>query len=111
ILYLLEERRLQRRAPDILRLRLPSLVVLARLTLRSIAISLPLLTIGLIAGFVRLREENGRFDTLMLATIITWVVYASFLVIRPSGARGARLALIGFAFVILARIALAGSHF
>jgi ABC-type uncharacterized transport system permease subunit len=110
-LYLLEERRLQRRAPDILRLRLPSLVVLERLTTRTIAISLPLLTVGLIAGFVRLREDKGGFDTLMLATIITWIVYAMFLVLRPTGRRGARLALIGFGFVILVRVALAGSHF
>ena len=43
-LYLLEERRLKRHAPDILRLRLPSLVVLERVSLRTIAISLPLLT-------------------------------------------------------------------
>ena len=64
-LYLLEERRLQRRAPDILRLRLPSLVVLERLTVRTIAISLPLLTVGLAAGFVRLREHGGGVDALM----------------------------------------------
>ncbi len=59
-LYLGEERRLQRRTPDILRLRLPSLVVLERLTNRTIAISLPLLTVGLLAGFVRLREQHGQ---------------------------------------------------
>jgi ABC-type uncharacterized transport system permease subunit len=110
-LYLLEERRLQRRAPDILRLKLPSLVVLERLTVRTIAVSLPLLTVGLIAGFVRLREENGGIDALMAATIVTWLVYATFVALRPTGRRGAHLALIGFALVILARIVLAGSHF
>ena len=52
--------RLQRRAPDILALRLPSLVVLERLTVRTIAVALPLLTVGLVAGFVRLREQGGR---------------------------------------------------
>ena len=61
-LYLLEERRLQRRAPDILRLRLPSLVVLERLTVRTIAIALPLLTVGLAAGIVRLREQGRGLD-------------------------------------------------
>ena len=110
-LYLLEERRLQRRAPDILRLRLPSLVVLERVTVRTIAISLPLLTAGLVAGFIRLRKDGGGVDALMAATIVTWLVYAVFLVLRPTGRRGAHLALIGFAFVILVRIALAGSHF
>ena len=110
-LYLLEERRLQRRAPDILRLRLPSLVVLERVTVRTIAVSLPLLTAGLIAGFVRLRKDGGGVDALMAATIATWLVYAAFLALRPTGRRGAHLALVGFALVILVRIALAGSHF
>jgi ABC-type uncharacterized transport system permease subunit len=110
-LYLLEDRRLQNRAPDILRLRLPSLVVLERLTSRTIAFSLPLLTVGLVAGFIRLREDRGGIDALMAATILTWLVYAAFLGLRPTGRRGAYLALAGFALVILARVALAGSHF
>src|SRR3954454_9246917 len=53
-LYLWQERRLKRRATTILRLRLPSLVVLERLTRRTIVFSLPLLTLGLLAGLVRL---------------------------------------------------------
>ncbi len=111
ILYLLEERRLQRRAPDILRLRLPSLVVLERLTVRTIAIALPLLTVGLVAGFVRLRESGHPFDALMGVACLTWLVYASFLAVRASGRTAAQLALVGFAFVIVARLLLAGSHF
>ena len=110
-LYLVEERRLRRRTPDILRLRLPSLVALERLTTRTIAISLPLLTVGLIAGFIRLREEHGAIDALMGTAIATWMLYAFIVASRPSGARGAQLALVGFALVIVTRIALAGSHF
>ncbi len=110
-LYLLEERRLKRRAADILRLKLPSLVSLERLTTRTIAVSLPLLTAGLIAGFVRLRQHGGAVDALMGATIAAWAVYAAFLVMRPAGLTGARLAVAGFALVSLARVALAGSHF
>jgi len=110
-LYLREERRLQRRAPDILRLRLPSLVVLERLTNRTIALSMPLLTVGLVAGFIRLREEHGRIDALMGLAIVTWLLYAFYVVARPAGRHGARLALAGFALVIVARVALAGSHF
>ena len=49
-LYLWQERRLKRRAADILRLRLPPLASLERLTWRTIAVSLPLLTLGLAAG-------------------------------------------------------------
>jgi ABC-type uncharacterized transport system permease subunit len=110
-LYLVEERRLKRRAPDILRLKLPSLVVLERLTTRTIAVSLPLLTLGLAAGFVRLRERGGGVDALMAATIAAWAIYAAFLGLRPAGRNGARLALAGFALVIVARVALAGTHF
>lgn len=110
-LYLLEERRLRRRAPDILRLRLPSLVALERLTGRTITVSLPLLTVGLAAGFVRLREDHGRIDALMGAAIVTWLLYLFIVAARPSGARTAQLALVGFALVILTRVALAGSHF
>ena len=70
-LYLAEERRLQHHSPDILRLRLPSLVVLEQLTVRTIAIGLPLLTIGLGAGFVRLREQGDGIDAAMAGAIVT----------------------------------------
>jgi ABC-type uncharacterized transport system permease subunit len=110
-LYVWEERRLKRRAADILQLRLPSLVTLERLTWRSIAVSLPLLTFGLVAGFVRLRQEGGGVDALMAATMLAWVVYGFFLAGRPTGRSAAHLALVGFAVVIVARIVLAGSHF
>ena len=110
-LYLVEERRLKRRASDILRLKLPSLVVLERLTQRTIAVSLPLLTFGLIAGFVRLRDRGGGVDALMGATVAAWAIYAAFLAWRPAGRMGAQLALAGFVLVIIARIALAGTHF
>jgi ABC-type uncharacterized transport system permease subunit len=110
-LYLLEDRRLKRRASDILRLRLPSLVTLERLTWRSVAFSLPLLTLGLVAGFVRLREDGGSVDALMLATMLAWAIYAVIVGARPTGRNGAHLALAGFALVIVVRVALAGSHF
>jgi ABC-type uncharacterized transport system permease subunit len=110
-LYLWEERRLKRRAADILRLRLPSLVTLERVSTRTVAVSLPLLTLGLAAGFVRLREQGGGFDALMAVTVLTWLVYGAFLVVRPTGRRAAHVALVGFALVILVRVALAGSHF
>jgi ABC-type uncharacterized transport system permease subunit len=110
-LYLLEERRLRRRAPDILRLRLPSLVALERLTARTIAVSLPLLTAGLAAGFIRLREEHGRMDALMGAAVVTWLLYLFIVASRASGVRAAQLALVGFTLVIVTRVALAGGHF
>ena len=110
-IYLWEERRLKRRAADILALRLPSLVTLEQLMVRTVAVSLPVLTLGLVAGFVRLREKGGSLDALMAVTVVTWLVYGGFLAVRPVGRRGAYVALAGFALVILVRVALAGSHF
>jgi ABC-type uncharacterized transport system permease subunit len=110
-MYLWEERRLKRRAADILRLRLPPLQSLEQLARRTIAVSLPLLTLGLVAGLIRLRRDGGSFDALEGATLLTWLTYGGFLVARPSGRRAAYLALGGFALVIVARLALAGSHF
>jgi ABC-type uncharacterized transport system permease subunit len=110
-LYLWQESRLKRRAADILRLRLPPLASLERLTWRTIAVSLPLLTLGLAAGVIRQRRDGGSLDALEVVTLLTWLVYAGFLVSRPSGRRAAYLALGGFALVIVVRLALAGSHF
>ena len=109
--YLWEERRLKRRAADILRLRLPSLVVLERLTKRTVLVSLPLLTLGLVAGFVRLANDGGNLDVAMAVAVLTWVVYAVFLALRPAGRHAAYVALLGFALVIVVRIALSGMHF
>jgi ABC-type uncharacterized transport system permease subunit len=110
-LYLWQESRLKRRAADILRLRLPPLASLEQLTWRTIAVSLPLLTLGLAAGVIRQRRDGGSLDALEVVTLLTWLVYSAFLVSRPSGRRAAYLALGGFVLVIVVRLALAGSHF
>ena len=78
-------RALKRRAADILRLRLPPLASLERLTWRTIAVSLPLLTLGLAAGIIRQRRDGGSLDALEAVTLLTWLVYSAFLVSRPSG--------------------------
>lgn len=110
-LYLWVERRLKRRAADILRRRVPPLASLERLTRRTILVSLPLLTVGLAIGVVRQQRDGGSFDALEAVTLLTWLVYGGFLALRPTGRRAAYFALGGFALVIVARLALAGSHF
>jgi ABC-type uncharacterized transport system permease subunit len=110
LLYLWQERRLKRRSPRVLRLRAPSLQTLDGLTGRTIAVALPALTLGIGVGFARLQSEGGAFDATMGVTLLTWVVYASFLVLRyEAGWRGRRtayVALAGFALVVLVRLAL-----
>ena len=110
-LYLWQERRLKDRAADILRLRLPPLTALERLTWRTVAISLPLLTLGLGAGIVRLRSDHEPLDALEAVTLLTWLVYGGFLALRPTGRRAAYLALGGFALVVVARLVLSAGHF
>ena len=61
--------------------------MLEKLTVRTIAISLPLLTVGLIAGFIRLHEQGDGIDALMAAAIVTWLVYAAFVALRATGRR------------------------
>ena len=109
--YLWQERRLKSRAADILQLRLPPLQSLERLTRRTIAVSLPLLTVGLLIGVVRQHRDGGHLDALEAVTLLTWLVYGGIVVARPTGRRAAYLALGGFALVIVVRIALAGGHF
>jgi ABC-type uncharacterized transport system permease subunit len=109
--YLLEDRRLKRHAANILLLLVPSLVTLEQLSMRTVAVSLPLLTLGLAAGFVRLEQTGVSIDALMVTTVVTWLVYGGLLATRPTGRRAAYVVLAGFALVILARLALAGSHF
>jgi ABC-type uncharacterized transport system permease subunit len=76
-LELWEERLLKRHRAGILRLRLPSLVVLDRLTVATIAVSLAALTVGLLAVFARLRAHG--LDLLMAGTLAAWLLYASIL--------------------------------
>jgi len=110
-LYLWEEGRLKRRSADILRLRLPPLASLERLTWRTIVVSLPLLTLGLAAGIVRLRQEGHSLDALEALTLGAWVLYGAFVVARSAGRRAAYVALGGFALVIVARLVLSAGHF
>ena len=74
-------------------------------------VSLPLLTLGVVAGIVRSRQDRAGFDALEAVTLLTWAVYAVFIGLHPTGRRAAYLALGGFALVIVARLALAGGHF
>jgi ABC-type uncharacterized transport system permease subunit len=114
-LYLWQERRLKSRRPAALLGRAPSLLTLETLASRTIAVALPALTAGIVAGLVRLRHQGSSVDALMAVTLGTWAVYGSYLVLRYEagwhGRRAAYLALVGFAFVVVARLGLQVEHF
>ena len=114
-LYLWQERRLKGRRPGGLLGRAPSLLTLETLAGRTIAVALPALTVGIVAGLVRLRHQGSAVDALMAVTLGTWLVYAAYLALRYEagwrGRRAAYLALAGFALVIIARLGLQLTHF
>ena len=113
-LYLWQERRLKRRETTILRRPAPSLASLDSLAARTVLVSLPALTLGIGVGVARLVSNGDRVDALVVATAVTWLVWASYLAVRAvgwSGRRAAYLALAGFALVIVVRLALPATHF
>jgi ABC-type uncharacterized transport system permease subunit len=114
-LYLWQERRLKRRETTILRRPAPSLATLDRLAARTVAVSVPALTLGIVVGVVRLVADADRVDALVAATLVTWLVWTAYLVLRSArgwtGRRAAYLALAGFALVIVVRLALPVTHF
>ena len=113
--YLWQERRLKRREVTILRRPAPSLATLDSLAARAVMFSLPALTLGLAVGLVRLFADGERVDALVAATVATWFVWAAYLVLRRTrgwtGRRAAYVALVGFALVIVIRLALPATHF
>jgi ABC-type uncharacterized transport system permease subunit len=114
-LYLFQERRLKRHDAAILRVPSPPLASLDRLSARMILLALPALTLGIGAGLIRLREDGGDVDALMLFTGVTWLAYGGYLALRAGagwrGRRAAFVALAGFGLVIVVRLALTGTHF
>jgi ABC-type transport system involved in cytochrome c biogenesis permease subunit len=92
-----------------------SLSSLDRLSARTIVFALPALTLGIAVGVVRLAIKGDGVDALVVATLVTWVVYSAYVLLRAfSGLRGRRaayLALAGFALVVLVRLGLPVTHF
>lgn len=97
-LHLWQERRLKRREARILRLRIPPLESLERLTARSVAVSLAVLTAGIALGLARL---EGGIDAVMGVTFGAWALYAGIVAARLRGRRLARATLLGFAVVVV----------
>jgi ABC-type uncharacterized transport system permease subunit len=113
-LYLWQERELKRRSSRVLRFRAPSLVTLESLVARTVAFSLPILTLGMAAGFARVRHGSD-LDPLIVLTVLTWAVYGAFLVLRFGigwrGRRAAYTVIVGFALVIALQLSLQMGHF
>ena len=109
-LYLWQERRLKRHVPGVLKLRAPSLRSLDLFSARAILVVLPALTLGMGVGFARLDSYGGGLDAIVAVTLLAWLVFAMYLVLRYElawrGRRAAYVALTGFLLVAIVRLGL-----
>lgn len=109
-LYVFEERRLKRRDPAVLRLRLPSLEALDRLAVRAALGGLVLLSVGILAGVVWL-DVTGLDASMAVAGVI-WVLYAAALTVRlVARLRGRRFAWTVLTGLVLVAGVLPLTHF
>ena len=109
-LYLWQERRLKQRDTGVLRLRLPPLESLDRLSARTALISLVVLTAGIIVGLGSF--DRGDFDLPMAVTLAIWALYTVGLLLRrEKSLRGRRFALLLLAGFALVAIVLPLTHF
>ena len=110
LLYLFQERRLKRRDARLLRLRLPPLEALDRLSARVALVGFVLLSAGIVVGLTRL--EAGEIDVAMTVTGVLWALYAAALVLRREiGLQGRRLAWSLVAGFTLVGVVLPLTHF
>jgi ABC-type uncharacterized transport system permease subunit len=111
--YLWHERRLKRREVRILRLRVPPLDTLDRLSARTAAISLGVLSAGIALGLAGLAQEDGaRFDRTMAMTLAVWGIFVAVLGLRFLGElRGRRAARVLLGAFVLAVVVLPLTHF
>jgi len=109
-LYLWQERRLKRRDTGVLRLRLPPLEALDRLSARTALISLGVLSAGIVVGLGSFQQ--GDFDLPMAVTLAIWALYAVGLLLRhEKGLQGRRFAVLLVAGFALVAIVLPLTHF
>ena len=110
-LELWQERELKNHPAGLLRLRVPSLVALDRLTVTTVGVSLAALTAGIVPGLARLPDRG--LDVLVAGTVVLWALGASVLYLRVRAGRrelAAVLAIGGVAAVIVLQLGLLFAH-
>lgn len=110
VLYLWQERRLKRRDARLLRLRVPPLDALDRLSARAALVSLVVLSSGVLVGLASF--ERGDFDAAMAVTLGICAAVATTLVLRwEAGLRGRRFAVLLVLVLALVAVVLPLTHF
>jgi cytochrome c-type biogenesis protein CcsB len=108
VMYLIQEKELKSRIPRVFYYRLPSLELCDELYYRSLLFGLPLLTVGILTGFIwasRTWKGPWEFDPKILASLLTWLIYLVLFSTRVSGGwrgrRAAYVAIFGFAAIMV----------
>jgi cytochrome c-type biogenesis protein CcsB len=120
VMYLIQERELKSKRPKAFYYRLPSLEVCDEIYYRSLVFGLPLLSIGILTGFVwasRTWTGPWELDPKILASLVTWLIYLTLFSTRLAGSwrgrRAAYVAIFGFAAVMVTFLGaslLSGQH-
>jgi cytochrome c-type biogenesis protein CcsB len=120
VMYLIQEHELKSRQPRGFYYRLPSLEVCDEIYYRSLVLGFPLLSLGVLTGFVwasRTWKGPWEFDPKILAALVTWLIYLVLFSTRVSGAwrgrRAAYVAVFGFAAILVTFVGislLSGQH-
>ena len=112
-LFIIQERRIKRHKALAVTSRLPALDRMEAFTSRTILMSFPLLTLGILLGSHWALVTRGRFwgwDPTETFSFVTWIIYAIYLLLRwGRGWRGRHatyLALAGFGIILATLVAL-----
>jgi len=108
VMYLLQERQLKHKSFGLLYHRLPSLETLDSLNRTCVMVGFPLITIGLISGFVyagAVWRSYWNWDPKEILSVSTWLIYAVLLHERLAvgwrGRRAAIMAIVGFGAILV----------
>jgi len=108
LMYILQERQIKTKRPGAFYYGLPALETLDHLTLVTLTVGFPFLTVGLLLGLLQAgRSWAGLLagDPLALSSLLMWVVYAATLSGRTLGAwrgrRAAYFAIAGFCVLLV----------
>jgi cytochrome c-type biogenesis protein CcsB len=105
IMYLVQERQIKRKKLGSIHSRLPSLQTLDSINYHSLLCGFPLLTIGLIIGFIYAQYALGSYwrgDQKEIWSLITWLFYAALIHERAAvGWRGRRAAIMSIICFIM----------
>jgi ABC-type transport system involved in cytochrome c biogenesis permease subunit len=117
LIYVLQFKEIKKKQLGYFYTRLPSLQILDAMNARAVTIGLVFLTIGVVVGVVWTQQARAVFpedsnlaamglaDPKVLATVVTWMVYAFSVLARRtmgwSGRRAAWLSTAGFVIVLL----------